>query len=266
VDERLGFGIEEGCWEGLEVEDGILEDTVVLEALLDVIGTFDFEADVGVALEEVTVVVAGVETVVFRFSLLTVELAVEVFGVVVVVAAEDTELEVVVDFVGVVEGEAFLTKVLGCPELSPEEDGDLGMLDEVLLVGEEEAWFGDDTPASGDRALREASFRSRLERSKPPPPPPPLPLAPPPNDEEEGLPTIPDVLEEEEVDDALSGEVLLLAERDVDLDADLDPIRDPAEEAGGVGSKPSISAVSRVTSSVRTALTFESTSCNTSFA
>lgn len=75
---------------------------------------------------------------------------------------------------------------------------------------------------------------------------------------------------EEDAFDARSGEV----ERDADREAEREVVREvvrelmrePACEAGGVGSKPSMSALSRVISSVSVAFTLASTSCKTRFA
>ena len=167
---------------------------------------------------------------------------VAVLGVVVLEA-----LEVAVEpfFVGVLVGEE-RTNDLEPPTMPifPDE-GDRGIL---LPEGEEAR--GIETPGDGEtRAPSVASFFSREERSRAP------------VEGEDGLATAAAAFL------ARSGEVLRLADRLVDLLVERELMRDPAEDAGGVGSKPSISAISSVVSeSVSVAFTLESTSCRMSLA
>lgn len=138
-------------------------------------------------------------------------------------------------------------------------------LEPATLLEEPERAIGEDEVEegtfSGERALcRLASFFCNEERSR-----------------EAVLDPGAGLLIEEAEEDAFearSGEV----EREADLEADLDAerevvrevvrelMREPACEAGGVGSKPSRSALSKVISSVSVAFTLASTSCKTRFA
>lgn len=245
-DETFGFGICDVLAAGVGIFDVLEAEVAVEAALLPEAGV--------VASLEVEAPAAGEAAVATRLSFLRSVDALAVLGMAV---------DAGVDFVGVAEGEAVRTKDL---EFAATKllDGERGMLDPAGDVGiaEEEGEEGegeDERPESGDRALSDASLRSRLERSKPPP----VVLV----DAADGLLSAAKArAAEEEEPPARSGEVERLAERDVDLEADLDPMREPAVDAGGVGSNPSISAVSNDISSVKIAFTFASTSCSTNLA
>lgn len=205
-----------------------------------------------------------------------VEVGVSLFAFVEVVV-----LDVVVEFVlvfavlvGVVAGEPRTNDLEGV-EMTPEEALPVAAtlptfalvcdVEEVLAV-EDAAFVGlllmgeEVMPGEpiGERELSVASLRSNEEKSKE------AVLC------VEGLAMLRCELEVEARMPARSGEVEREVDREADLEVDLDPMREfvveLAVEVGGVGSKPSKSADSRVISSVSMALTLASTSCRTSLA